>query len=86
MKFYISSTVYGDGEDMLAKYSWLKDFGYEDRHIVVNTLEELMDLLNKIKRTDGICLFPNHEIYDGKSHKWVATGIPEIEIYDGYRE
>lgn len=87
MKFYIESTIWGDKEkDLIEHYPCLKDFGYEDKHITVKSLKALMDLLNKISVTDGIILYSEHEVYDPKSKKWIGAGVPEIEIYDGYRE
>lgn len=87
MKFYIESTNWGDKEkDLIEHYPWLKDFGYEDEHITVKSLEALMDLVNKTGRIGGIILFTEHEVYDPKLKKRVGTGVPEIEIYDGYRE
>lgn len=87
MKFYIESTNWGDKEEDLVKYyPWLKEFEYKDGHISVESLEALMDLVNKIKVNDGIILFSKHEVYDPKSKKWIGTGVPAIEIYDGYRE
>ena len=87
MKFYIESTNWGNKEeDLVEHYPWLKDFGYEDEHITVKSLKVLMDLVNKIKDNDGIIIFPEHEVYDPKSKKWIGTGVPAIEIYDGYRE
>lgn len=87
MKFYIESTNWGSKEEDLVKYyPWLKEFEYKDGHITVESLEALMDLVNKIRVTDGIILFSEHEVYDPKSKKWIGTGVPKIEIYDGYRE
>lgn len=87
MKFYIESTNWGSKEkDLIEHYPWLKEFEYKDRHISVESLEALMDLVNKTRTTDGIILLPDHCIYDPKSKKWIGTGVPEIEIYDGYRE
>lgn len=85
MKIYVTSTCW-KGEDVLIEhYPWLKDFEYKDGLITVKSLEALMDLVNKTER-DGIILFPEHEKYDPKLRKWVETGVPELEIYDGYRE
>lgn len=87
MKFYIESTMYGNKEeDLVEQYPWLKEFEYKDRHITVKSLEALMDLLNKTGVTNGVILFSDHEIYDPKSKKWIGAGVPEIEIYDWYRE
>lgn len=87
MKFYIESTNWGDKEkDLIEHYPWLKDFGYEDEHITVKSLEALMDLVNKTGRIGGIILFTEREVYDPKLKKWIGTGVPAIEIYDGYRE
>lgn len=85
MKFHVTSTCY-DGEDVLLEhYPWLKDFDYKDRLITVKSLEELMDLINKTKYY-GIILFSEREKYDPKLRKWIGTGAPELEIYDGFRE
>lgn len=87
MKFHIESTNWGDKEkDLIEHYPWLKDFGYEDEHITVKSLKALMDLVSKTRVTDGIILLSDHTIYDPKLKKWVKTGVPAIEIYDGYRE
>lgn len=87
MKFYIESIMYGDKEeDLVEHYPWLKDFEYKDGQIVVNDLEALMDLINKTKANDGIVIFREREVYDPKSKKWIGTGVPNIEIYDAYRE
>lgn len=87
MKFHIESTNWGDKEkDLIEHYPWLKDFGYEDKHITVKSLKALMDLVSKTRVTDGIILLSDHTIYDPKLKKWVGTGVPNIEIYDGYRE
>lgn len=87
MKFYIESTMWGiKEEDLIEHYPWLKEFGYKDEHITVKSLKALMDLVNKIGVTDGIILFSEREVYDPKSKKWIGTGVPSIEIYDGYRE
>lgn len=87
MKFYIESTRWGTKEeDLVEHYPWLKDFEYKDGQIIVNDLKALMDLINKIKVNAGIIIFPEREVYDPKSKKWVGTGVPNIEIYDGYRE
>lgn len=87
MKFHIESTNWGDKEkDLIEHYPWLKDFGYEDEHITVKSLKALMDLVSKTRVTDGIILLSDHTIYDPKLKKWIKTGVPAIEIYDGYRE
>ena len=87
MKFYIESTRWGTEEEALIEnYPWLKEFGYKDEHITVESLEALMDLVNKIKVNDGVIIFPEREVYDPKSKKWIGTGVPIIEIYDWYRE
>lgn len=87
MKFYIESTNWGSEEkDLIEHYPWLKDFEYKDGHILVKSLKALMDLVNKTRVTDGIVLLSDHDIYDPKSKKWIRTGVPKIEIYDGYRE
>ena len=85
MKFYIKSTMYGDiEEDMIKNYPLLKKFGYKDGHITVESLEALMDLANRAGC--GIILNSEREMYDPKSKKWIGTGVPNIEIYDAYRE
>lgn len=87
MKFHIESIKWGNKEkDLIEHYPWLKDFGYKDEHITVDSLEALMDLVNKTGVIDGIIIFPEHEVYDPKSKKWIGTGVPAIEIYDAYRE
>lgn len=87
MKFYIESTNWGGKEkDLIEHYPWLKEFEYKDGHISVESLEALMDLVNKPRVTDGIILLSDHNIYDPKLKKWIRTGVPKIEIYDGYRE
>ena len=35
---------------------------------------------------DGIILTLEHKVYDLKSKKWIGAGVPNIEIYDAYRE
>lgn len=85
MKFHIESTNWGNKEeDLIEHYPWLKDFEYKDGQIIVNNLTALMDLT--INVNVGIIIFPEHEVYDPKSKKWIVTGVPNIEIYDGYRE
>ena len=87
MKFYIESTNWGGKEkDLIEHYPWLKEFEYKDGHISVESLEALMDLVNKTGVTDGIILNSEREVYDPKLKRWVGTGVPAIEIYDGYRE
>lgn len=85
MKFHIESTKCGNGEDVLIKkYPLLKNFGYKDEYITVKNLKELMDLANKAGAS--IILTSEHEIYDPKLKVWIGTGVPNIEIYDWYRE
>ena len=88
MKFHIESTMWGDKEkDLIDHYPILKEFGYKDKHITINSLKAFMDLVNSPSiRNVGIIVFPEHEIYDPKAKKWVGTGVPNIEIYDAYRE
>lgn len=87
MKFYIESTCWGsEEEDLVKHYPWLKEFEYKNGYITVKSLKALMKLVNKINVNDGIIVFPEHEVYDPKSKKWTGTGVPAIEIYDGYRE
>ena len=88
MKFHIESTIWGDEEkDLIDHYPMLKEFGYKDEHITINSLKAFMDLVNKTSISNGgIIVFPEYEIYDPKAKKWIGTGVPNIEIYDGYRE
>lgn len=87
MKFYIESTMWGTKEENLIKhYPWLKDFEYKNEHITVESLKALMDLINKTGVIDGIIISPEREVYDPKLKKWIGTGVPNIEIYDWYRE
>ena len=80
--------MWGDKEkDLIDHYPILKEFGYKDEHITINSLKAFMDLVNSTSiRNGGIIVFPEYEIYDSKKKKWVRTGVPSIEIYDGYRE
>ena len=85
MKFHIESTGWGRNEETLIEnYPLLKEFGYKDEHITVESLEALIELIN----TAGcdIILSSEYEVYDPKLKKWIGTGVPSIEIYDGYRE
>lgn len=85
MKFHIESTRCGTKEDVLIEYyPLLKEFGYKDEHITVENLEALMDLANKAGFS--IILTSEYEVYDPKLKKWIGTGVPNIEIYDWYRE
>lgn len=85
MKFHIESTNWGRNEETLIEnYPSLKEFGYKDEHITVESLEALMDLANKTG--SRIILSPEYDVYDPKSKKWIGTGVPSIEIYDWYRE
>ena len=85
MKFHIESTRWNTKEeDLIEHYPWLKDFKYKDEHISVESLKALMKLVNVAGC--GIILTSEREIYDPKSKKWVGTGVPNIEIYDWYRE
>ena len=85
MKFRIESTKCSTEEHVLIKhYPLLKDFGYKDGYITVKNLKELMDLANKAGFS--IILTNEHEIYDPKLKVWIGTGVPNIEIYDCYRE
>lgn len=85
MKFHIESTYWGCREETLIEnYPLLKEFGYKDEHITVESLEALMELVNRAGC--NIILNSEYEIYDPKSKKWIGTGVPAIEIYDGYRE
>ena len=87
MKFYVASTEFGNGDGIIDRYPWLKDFEYEGGQITVENLEALMDLVNKTgPGNSGICVFPNHKIYNPEIMTWVTIGVPHIEIYDGYRE
>lgn len=85
MKFHIESTGWGTKEEALIEnYPLLKDFGYKDEHITVENLEELMDLATRAGCS--IILTSEHEVYDPKLKEWIGTGVPNIEIYDWYRE
>lgn len=88
MKFHIESTMWGDKEeDLIEHYPMLKEFEYKDEHITVDSLEALMNLVNNPSISNsGIIVFPEYEIYDPKAKKWIGAGVPNIEIYDGYRE
>lgn len=89
MKFHVESTRWGTQEkDLLEHYPMLKEFGYKDEHITIDSLEALMNLVNdqSISNSGGIIIFPEHTIYDPKAKDWVKTGVPVIEIYDWYRE
>lgn len=76
MKFYIESTMYGNEEEDLV----------EHYPFTIDSLEVLMDLVNKTGPRNGICVFPDRMVYDPKNRKWVSSGVLHIEIYDGYRE
>lgn len=85
MKFHIESTGWGTKEEALIEnYPLLKDFGYKDGCITIESLEALMELANKAGC--NIILNSEHEVYDPKLKKWIGTGVPNIEIYDWYRE
>lgn len=85
MKFHIESTNWGSKEeDLIEHYPWLKEFEYKDKYITVESLEALMEFANKAGC--DIILNSEHEIYNPKLKKWIGTGVPNIEIYDGYRE
>lgn len=87
MKFHIESTRWGaEEEDLIEHYPLLKEFGYKDGHITINSLEAFMDLVNKTNINGGVILTSEREVYDPKSKKWVGTGVHNIEIYDWYRE
>lgn len=87
MKFHIESTMWGaEEEDLIEHYPLLKEFGYKDGHITVESLEAFMDLVNKTNINGGVILTSEREVYDPKSKKWVGTGVHNIEIYDWYRE
>ena len=88
MKFHIESTRWGEKEkDLIEHYPLLKEFGYKDEHITIESLEAFMGLVNDLSiRNGGIIVFPEYEIYDPKKKKWFGTGMPSIEIYDAYRE
>lgn len=87
MKFHIKSTMWGaEEEDLIEHYPLLKEFGYKDGHITINSLEAFMDLVNKTNINGGVILTSEREVYDPKSKKWVGTGVHNIEIYDWYRE
>ena len=83
MQFYVKSTIY-DGNGVVDLYPWLRDYGYENNHITVTTLEELMDVVKKSGDDNGVILFTSRiGIVDGK-YQYIQE--PTIEIYDGYRE
>lgn len=90
MKFHIESTKWGTKEkDLIDHYPMLKEFGYKDEHITIDSLEAFMDLVNNPSISNsgsGIIVFPEHTIYDPKTKDWIKTGVPNIEIYDWYRE
>ena len=87
MKFHIESTMWGaEEEDLIEYYPLLKEFGYKDGHITINSLEAFTDLVNKTNINGGVILTSEREVYDPKSKKWVGTGVHNIEIYDWYRE
>ena len=72
---------------MIDHYPILKEFGYKDGHITINSFKSFMNLVNDPSISNsGIIVFPEYETYDLKKKKWVGTGMPSIEIYDGYRE
>ena len=87
MKFHIESTMWGDKEeDLIEHYPMLKEFEYKDEHITVDSLEALMNLVNNSSISNsGIILCREYTIYDPKAKKWVGTGVPNIEIYDGFK-
>ena len=87
MKFHIESTMWGDKEeDLIEHYPMLKEFEYKDEHITVDSLEALMNLVNNPSISNsGIILCREYTIYDPKAKKWVGTGVPNIEIYDGFK-
>lgn len=85
MKFYIESTTFGTKEEALIEnYPLLKEFGYKDNCITVESLEALIDFINKTGQC--IILSSEHKTYDPKLKDFIGNGVPEIEIYDGYRE
>lgn len=85
MKFYIESTCYS-GDKLIEKYPQLKSFGYENNCVDVDSLDDLMTLLRTTNPDNGIILFSAHTVFDRKRKKWMPTDIPEIEIYDSFRE
>ena len=88
MKFHIESVLWGNEEkDLIEHYPMLKEFGYKDEHITINSLKAFMDLVNSPSiRNVGIIVYPEYEIYDLKKKKWVGKSVPGLELYDGYRE
>lgn len=88
MKFHIESTRWGaKEEDLIEHYPWLKEFEYKDGQISVESLKALMDLVNNPSISNGgIIVFPEYARYDPKTKDWIGTGVPNIEIYDWYRE
>ncbi len=71
MKFHIESTMWGDKEkDLIDHYPVLKEFGYKDEHITINSLKALMDLVNETSISNGgVILFPEYDIYDPKKEE-----------------
>ena len=87
MKFHIESTMWGDKEEDLIEHDpMLKEFEYKDEHITVDSREARMNLVNNPSISNsGIILCRECTIYDPKAKKWVGTGVPNIEIYDGFK-
>ena len=98
MEFKLESTNWSNKDELLGRYGALlsefdirrevSDRGpyYDELYITFNNLDELMHLVGAIDRNIGIILFGDSEVYDNNTKQWIPTGIPMIEIYDGYRE
>lgn len=71
MKFRIIMVDDYRPDKVIERYPCLKQFGFDDGYITINSLDELMTLTEKL--TEDIII---------KSY----VLEPEIEIYDGYRE
>jgi hypothetical protein len=61
MKFHIESTRWGTKEkDLIDHYPMLKEFGYKDEHVTIDSLEAFMDLVNNPSiSNNGIIVFLN---------------------------
>lgn len=77
MKFRIEATSIWSDSDLIDRYPMLEKFNYEFTgkvaYVVINTLEELIELMNTAKEELII-----------KRH-W-GTDELTVEIYDSYRE
>lgn len=70
MKFRIVTTCEFKPEKVIEDYPCLNKFNFDDGYVTINSLEELMDLIKAVE---------NEIIIEDNS-------IPQIEIYDSYRE